>query len=92
MKRAFLICCIVALALIALSCTPETTLDVFVSETDNGVTIENVGNVGCIVFVKSPNGEQQFELATGETVTVIDISKPIEVRAVSLRGDTAQGG
>ena len=92
MKRAFLICYIVALALVALSCTPETTLEVFASETDNGVTIENVGNVGCIVFVKSPNGEQQFELATGETVTVTDISRPIEVRAVSLRGDTAQEG
>jgi len=87
-----MVCCIIALALIALSCTPAATLELSVSETDNAVTIENVGSVGCIVFVKSPDGEQQFELATGEIVTVTDISQPIQISAVSLRGDTAQQG
>ena len=53
-KRAFLICCIVALALVALSCTPEITLEVFISETDNGVTIENVGNVAALSLSRSP--------------------------------------
>jgi len=84
-KRLFLICCIAILAIIGLSCTPEATLEISVNEIDNGVVIENVGNVDCIVFVKSPEGEQQFELATGESVTVTDISQPIEVSAVSLR-------
>lgn len=88
-KRSFLVCCIVALVLVALSCTPAATLQVSVSETDNGVAIENVGSVGCIVFVKSPDGEQQFELATGETLTVTDISLPVQVSAVSLRDDAA---
>lgn len=83
MKRLFLICCIVALALVALSCTPEATLEVSVSETDSGVVIENMGNVDCIVFVRTLDSEQQFELATGESVTLTDISQPIEVSAVS---------
>ncbi len=84
MKTTLLICCIVTLALISLSCTPQTTLEVCVNETDNGVVIENVGNVDCLVFVTSPDGEQQFELAIGESVTVIDVLQPIEVSAVSL--------
>lgn len=85
MKRSFLICCILALAMISLSCTPETTLEISVTEIDDGVVIENVGNVDCIVFVSSPEGEQHFELATGESVTLTGISQPIEVSAVSLR-------
>ena len=92
MKRLLLLCCIAAVALVALSCAPEATLEVSVTKTDNGVTIENLGSVGCIVFVKSPDGEQQFELATGGTVIVTDISQPIQVSAVSLRDDTAQQG
>ena len=84
-KRLFLICCIAILAIIGLSCTPEATLEISVNEIDNGVVIANVGNVDCIVFVKSPEGEQQFELATGECVMVTDISQPIEVSAVGLR-------
>ena len=84
MKRLLLICCIAILALIGLSCTPEARLGVSVDEIDNGVVAENVGNVDCIVFVSSPDSEQQFELATGESVTVTDLSQPIEVSAVSL--------
>ena len=83
MKATFLICCILVVALLGLSCAPETTLEVSVTEVDNGVMIENVGNVACLVFVSSPEGEQQFELAIGESVTVTNISQPIEVSAVS---------
>jgi len=32
----------------------------------------------------SPDGEQQFELAVGESVTATDISQPIEVSAIRL--------
>jgi len=84
MKRLLLICCIAMLALTGLSCTPKARLGVSVDGIDNGVVAENVGNVDCIVFVSSPDGEQQFELATGESVTVTDLSQPIEVSAVSL--------
>ena len=83
MKVTILICCILALALLGLSCAPEATLEISVTEVDNGVMIENVGNVTCLVFVSSPEGEQQFELAVGESVTVTDISQPIEASAVS---------
>jgi hypothetical protein len=84
MKATFLICCILALALLGLSCAPEARLEISVTEVDNGVVIENVANVDCLVFVSSPEGEQQFELAVGESVTVTNISQPIEVSAVTL--------
>jgi len=71
------------LLLIGLSCAPQTTLDISVTELDDGVMIENVGNVDCLVFVISPEGEQQFELAIGQDRMVTGISQPIEVSAVS---------
>ena len=86
MKVAILICCILALALLALlglSYTPGTSFEVSVTDIDNGVIIQNVGNIPCLVFVSSPEGEQQFELAVGENVTVTDITKPIDVAATS---------
>lgn len=46
--------------------------------------IENLSGVSCIAFVRSPEGEQQFELGVGESITVTGITKPIEVAAVSL--------
>ena len=86
MKIAILICCILALALLTLlglSYTPGTSLEVSVTDVDNGVIIQNVGNVACLVFVTSPEGKQHFELAVGANVTVSDITKPIDVSAVS---------
>jgi hypothetical protein len=44
----------------------------------------NVSNVDCLVFFSSSEGEQRFELAIGDSVTVTDISQPIDVSAVSL--------
>jgi len=81
MKR-LLLSCILILALIGLSCAPQTTLEISVTEIDNGVMIQNVGSVDCLVFVSSPEGEQQFELAVGQNTTVTGISQPIEVAAV----------
>lgn len=90
MKTTLLIYCIVALTLISLSCTPQSTLEVSVDEIDDGVVIENVGSVDCMVFVKSADGEQQFELAANEAVTVTDVSQPIEVSAVSLSNSASE--
>ena len=84
MKRLLLIC-ILAFALIGLSCAPQGELEISVTELDNGVMIQNVGDVDCLVFVNSPEGEQQFELAVGQDVTVTGISQPIEVSAVSIK-------
>lgn len=79
-----LLSCILVIALLGLSCTPGTILEISVTEEDNGVIIQNAGNVACAVFVSSPEGEQQFELAADENITITDISQPIEVSAVSL--------
>ncbi len=70
-------------ASLGLSCAPEATLEISVTEVDNGVVIENTSSVDCIVFVSSTEGQQQLKLAVGETVTVTGITKPIEVSAVS---------
>jgi hypothetical protein len=85
MKATFLICLILALALLGLACTPEATLSISVTKIDDGVIIENTGTTDCIAIVTSPEDEQQFELAIGENVTVTNISQPIEISAVSLR-------
>ena len=71
------------LVLTGFSCAPQATLDISVTELDNGVMIENAGDVDCIVFVNSPEGEQQFELPVGQNTMVTGISQPIEVSAVS---------
>lgn len=88
MKRpVFLITFAILLAglvLLSLSCAPQATLEISVTELDNGVMIENVGSVACLVFVSSPEGEQQFELAVGQNTTVTGISQPVEVSAVKL--------
>jgi len=90
MRRLFLICCIAVLVLSALSCAPEATLEVSVTEIDDDVVIQNAGNVDCIVFVSSPDGEQQFQLTAGGNVTVTDIAQPFEVSAVSLRDNASE--
>jgi len=93
MKATSLICCVLVLALFGLSCTPGAALkvsttddEISVSATlvEDGVRIENLGGVDCLVFMSSLEGAQQFELAVGENVTVTNISQPIEVSEVSL--------
>ena len=76
---------LLGLVLFALSCAPQTTLDISVTELDNGIMIKNVGDVNCLVSVSSPKGRQQFELAVGQNRMVTDISQPIEVSAVSTK-------
>jgi len=86
MRIASLICCILALAfvaLIGLSYWPGTSLEISRTELDNGMIIENIGNIPCLIFVSSPEGVQQFQLAVAEKVTVTDITKPIDIAATS---------
>jgi hypothetical protein len=70
--------------LLYLSYTPEISLELSVTEVDNGVMIQNVGNVDCLIFVNTAKGEEHFELAAALNVTVTDISQPIEVSTVRL--------
>ena len=82
MRIAVLICCILALAMLALMGLSNIGLlyeggissEVSVTGTDNGVIIQNVGNHPCLVIVNSLEGEQQFELAVGENVTLVTLS------------------
>jgi hypothetical protein len=74
---------LLGLVLVGFSCAPQTALEISAAELDNGVTVENVGNVDCLVFLSSPEGDQQFELAFGQNTTVTGKSQPIEVSAVS---------
>ena len=86
MRIAILICCILALvflALIGLSYTPGTSLKISRTELDNGVIIQNIGSIPCLIFISSPEGVQQFQLAVAEKVTVTDITKPIDIAATS---------
>lgn len=94
MKATVLICCILGLALSGLTCTPgdsllisvaEDALSVSVTDVDGGIVIGNLSTGACIVFVSSHQGEQRFELAAGESVTVTGIARPIEVGVVTLQ-------
>ena len=76
---------VVRFALPGSSCAPQATLEISVTELDNGVMIENVGNVDSLVFVNSREREQQFELTFGQDITVTGLSQPIEVSAVSVK-------
>ena len=73
---------LLGLVLTGLSCAPQTALEISITELDNGVMVENIGSVDCLVFVNWPEGEQQFELAVGQNARVTDISQPKEVSAV----------
>ena len=74
---------LVVLLPLGLSCASQAELGISVTELDNGVMVRNLGDIDCLVFVNSPEGEQQFELAVGQNRMVTGISQPVEVSAVS---------
>ena len=79
------------MALVSLQCTPEDSLSISVTEgelkvpvmaVEDGVEVTNVSELACVIFVRSSEGEQRFELDVGGSVTVTGITEPIEVGAV----------
>jgi hypothetical protein len=77
MRIAILICCILALAILALtglSYVMGIPSEVCITGIDNGVIIQNVGTIPCLVVVNSLEGEQQFKLAVGANVTLVTLS------------------
>lgn len=89
MRIAILICCILALAMLALtglSYIMGIPSEVSVTGIDNGVIIQNVGNIPCVVVVNSLEGEQQFELAVGANVTLVTLSHITGTTCVSAFG------
>ncbi len=94
MKPILVICLAVAIVVAAIVLTrssdtglsislADDSLSVSVAEVDDGILIENTSPIACIAVVKSVGGQQQFELDVGESVTVTEITPPIEVWAVA---------
>jgi hypothetical protein len=78
MRIAILIGCVLALAMLALiglSYVMGIPSEVCVTGVDNGVIIQNVGSIPCLVVVNSLEGEQQFQLAVGANVTLVTLSR-----------------
>jgi len=78
MRIAVLIGCILALAILALtglSYIMGIPSEVCLTGVDNGVIIQNVGSIPCLVVVNSLEGEQQFQLAVGANVTLVTLSR-----------------
>jgi hypothetical protein len=74
MRIAILTCCVLALvflALAGLSYLAGIPSEISVTGIDGGVIIQNIGNYPCLVVVNSLEGEQQFELAVGASVTLV---------------------
>ena len=91
MKTALLVLCVLCMSVMGFQCPPgdgvsitidDEAIGIVVVEVDGGIEITNTGEIAVIVFVRSPEGEQQFELDVGESVTVTGITEPIEVWAV----------
>ena len=45
----------------------QGSLAIRVTEVEGGITIENLSDVDCTVYVRSPEGEQMLELGAGES-------------------------
>lgn len=87
MKKPVFVCFVVLLSLVLFSCaTKPATLEVFVSQSDDSIIIiQNTGDANCTIFVQWASGEQQFDLATGQSITLGGVQKPVEVSAISSR-------
>jgi len=71
------------LALTGLSYTPGISFGFSISDIDDGVVIQNAGDISCFVFVNLREGVQQFQLAVGENVTVAGVAQPVDVSGTS---------
>jgi len=74
---------ILVLALLVLFYATGSVLGISATELTGGVKVDNVGNIDCLVFVNSVEGNQRFELPIGQTIVVLNITKPIQVSAVT---------
>jgi hypothetical protein len=91
MRITVLVCCILVLALsvlVGLSYAAEIPSEVSVTGIDDGVVIQNVGNIPCLVVVDSLEGEQQFELAVGANARVVTLSDITHTTHVLAFGST----
>ena len=91
MKAALVAVCFLCVLVMGAQCPPgdgvtvtidDEAIGLSVVEVDGGIEITSTSEIAVIVFVTSPEGEQQFDLDIGESVTVTGITTPIEVWAV----------
>ena len=90
MKTALVVLCLLCMSVMGFQCPPSDGVSITITdeaivisvvEVEGGIEITNTSEVAIIVLVTSPEGEQQFELDVGESVTVTGINPPIEVWA-----------
>ena len=95
MKTALVAMCVICVVVMGFQCPPgdgvsititDEAIGISVVEVEGGIAITNTSEIEIIVFVTSPEGEQQFELDVGESVTVTGIPEPIRVSAVAAAG------
>jgi len=95
MKTALVVLCVLCISVMGFQCPPsagvsvtitDESIGISVSEVEGGIEITNTSEVAIIVSVESPEGEQQFELDVGESVTVTGITEPIRVSVVAAGG------
>ena len=88
MKPALVALCVLCVLVMGAQCPPgdgvSVTIDdeaigIPVVEVEGGIEITNTSEIDVIVFITSPEGEQQFELDVGESVTVTGITGLVEV-------------
>jgi len=64
---------LIGLIRLGLSCAPQATLEISGTALDNGVMIENVGNIDCLVLVHSAQGEHQVIPAISQEAAEEDL-------------------
>lgn len=93
LKAAFQAPCALDLVLVCTSGPLEPPLKASITDDAVFVTVmplENVGDIDCIVFVTSTEGEPQFELAAGVSITVSGMTQSREA-ASTLQDNTGEG-
>ena len=89
---ALVVLCVLCVLVMGAQCPPgggvtvtidDEAIGLSVVEVEGGIEITNTGEISVIAFVRSPEGEQQFDLDIGKSVTVTGITPPIEVWAVN---------
>ena len=91
-KAALITLCVLCVLVMGFQCPlgdgvsvmiDDDAIGISVVEVEGGIEITNTSEIAVIVFVKSPEGEQQFELDASESVTVTGVTPPIEVWAAA---------
>ena len=79
MKTALVVLCLLCMSVMGFQCPPSDGVSITITdeaivisvvEVDGSIEITNTGEIAVVVFARSPEGEQQFEMDAGENVMV----------------------